>query len=117
MNPVALTRGALDRVPRRSWWHAMVLVLAGCGGSTSGFPSGDASAGPGCGATASACQSGNQCCSGICDPTTGNCGSTVGRCIGQGGACASSTDCCSLTCNNGVCGGSCAADGQPCGAS
>src|SRR5437899_8624331 len=97
---------------RRWFCCAALLIVASCGGSTSGLsPGGDASVGPVCGPTGSACQSGNQCCSGTCDPN-GTCASTVGRCVAAGGTCASGTDCCSLSCNNGTCGTACVSDNQ-----
>src|SRR5260370_40008754 len=98
---------------RRWFCCAALLIVASCGGSTSGLPGGDASAGPVCVQTGSACQSGNQCCSGTCDPN-GTCASTVGRCVAAGGTCASGTDCCSLSCNNGTCGSTCVSDNQAC---
>src|SRR6185503_809683 len=87
---------------------AIVLLSLGCGGSTANpFPGGDASVGPTCGAAGTACQGADQCCSKSCDAATGSCGSTIGRCVSTGGACASGTDCCSLSCIGGHCGGAC----------
>lgn len=59
----------------------------------------------------------NTCCSGRCEPVQGETGVTqcIAECVADGQTCAKATDCCSLDCHGGVCGGAeCAQESQTC---
>lgn len=61
------------------------------------------------------CATGQDCCSGLCDPASSTCAAAINTCTAVGGACTSSTECCSLVCSAGRCGaGTCTADNQAC---
>lgn len=69
------------------------------------------------------CASGQDCCSGLCDPATSTCVASINKCTATGEACTTSTECCSLACTGGRCSpnacvadnGACADSGQCCG--
>jgi hypothetical protein len=76
---------------------------------------GDVSSSPSCLAFGQLCATGGDCCSGLCDPSTGTCVATINKCTQSGGNCQASTECCSLFCAAGRCSASaCIADNQTC---
>jgi hypothetical protein len=61
------------------------------------------------------CASGQDCCSGLCDPTSNTCAASINKCTTTGSACTTSTECCSLMCSAGRCSaGTCTSDNQAC---
>src|SRR5262249_46694411 len=65
------------------------------------------------------CQSDPFCCDTswdqICVSETGMfCGQTCGVCEGDGNPCMVASQCCSMTCNGGICGGACLPPGAMC---
>ncbi|HTA89047.1 MAG TPA: hypothetical protein VK745_05715, partial [Polyangiaceae bacterium] len=67
-----------------------------------------------CRAVGDTCQSGTECCSGVCDPASG-CVSTTTTCAASGDACKVGTDCCSLSCVGEKCSAAqCVSDGAAC---
>jgi hypothetical protein len=122
---------------RRSLWLvlsaaalAAAAYAAGCGGDdvtaqpgdggttdgTAGDGGAVGEAGPPCtkGKFGAACTTGADCCSGLCDPTVHACGGST-HCSTGGSPCATATECCTLVCTNGSCGGTqCTSDNQPC---
>jgi hypothetical protein len=90
-------------------------------GLCQGSVSGEAGASGGtCTQPAASCTTSPQCCSGLCEPVTGQAGVVECKdaCRADGVACASAQDCCSLGCFGGVCTSMlCAIVGDPCAAS
>lgn len=99
-------------------------------GSTrsSGGDAGTASAAGGatsaaCAAFGLPCQSGFDCCSGLCNSDSGVCVSVINHCQPEGASCSGATDCCNLSCSGGKCGtvqcasdaADCTSDGECCG--
>ena len=97
---------------------------AGVGGGNSGATGGAGFSVPQSGGSTSSplclqfgqkCNTGPDCCSGLCDPTSNSCVSSINQCTAASGPCQSSTECCSLACVGGKCSATaCIADGQSC---
>ncbi len=71
----------------------------------------------GCAPVGDICGSGSDCCSGQCDPSTNTCAQVLGTCAQEGTPCSNVTECCSLSCVDGLCSGdACTQDGDSCSA-
>jgi hypothetical protein len=97
---------------------SFAVAATGCG-STQAAPdltAADAAPdGTGCSVQGDHCGANGDCCSGVCDTKTSQCTAGVGICSPGGATCKTSTDCCSVSCVNGVCGaGKCTSDNQAC---
>jgi hypothetical protein len=70
---------------------------------------------PDCAPVGDACETGEDCCSRLCDVASETCVSQLNICWGAGQGCEVATDCCSLSCVDGVCAAEgCLSDGQDC---
>lgn len=87
----------------------------GAVGGSAGAPGGAVGPSPFCHPFGQPCASGQDCCSGLCDPASSTCAASINQCTPTGAACTSSTECCSLACTAGHCSAlACLADNQAC---
>jgi len=95
----------------------ITVGTAGHGGNV-GSPGAGGGVGPGaCQAAATDCTENTRCCSGRCEPVTGQAGviQCTNACFADGVACTKALDCCALGCFGGRCGGGlCKVESESC---